>query len=271
MKLACLDLVRNWQFQFAIALPVSVFQALVIFSLLHFPATGIAFVAPGPGMGLVATVIVLFQCICWCLIAVSWHRLVLLRGQWSLANPFDSFTYLPRYILVAASIAAAALLATLPLFALLILYLITAHNLDPQHLIRVSGFFWNEVVIVASFVALRLSLMLPASAIGKEMDWPTAWRGARYFSTPCFILALAATVLNYNLTTRTQAPHAMEALTMRVTWSGLMECLTESLVIWPFGMMAIAIVTAIFRRVFGRVTPGPASLRPRLPAVRSRA
>lgn len=132
-------------------------------------------------------------------IAVTWHRFVLLNERLSGLMPLQPIGRLWSYIWRVIILILVMLLIFIPLF-FVIAALISA-------IMMATGSFLLASIIsslfmgLISYISLRLSLVLPANALGKNILISESWAATRKVAGPLFItvfiLVFANSVMSY--------------------------------------------------------------------------
>ena len=220
------QLMSNWQ----MAVRLSWFWSLA-FGLPYIGSLGfILAVSDGPnppqpltvawaGMMILLLLAMVFGVAAYCIIAIGWHRFILreevpdrfyvLRPEWSPV----------RYFRNSMTICILIGLITMPIMAVALLFLLSqltppvaALNLAPIAL----GVMWTIMFVVGSlntWIALRVGMILPASALNETMTIPESYRltgplaGQLLVTSVCIVsLLIVPLIMGHSL--QTFASHA---------------------------------------------------------------
>ncbi len=128
----------------------------------------------------------------YALMAILWHRHVLLNGAEEHANLSPSAAVLGGYIWRAFILALVQILIALPIALVMILFLSLGGGIIPGFSM-VIGVLAGVLFI---WFALRLSVILPAAALGKSLRISESWQVTAPIADTLWGLALLLAVLN---------------------------------------------------------------------------
>jgi hypothetical protein len=163
-------------------------------------------------------------------IAVAWHRHVLLdRDQAGWVPEFDGeaiWGYLWRSLAIGALVALTVLVVTIPLGTL--------------GVVLIPGIGQPLVAALALFVAMvafyRLALVLPARAVGRELDFGEALRVTSGHSATAVVLALLTVALSFAL----QIPVLIEGP------RGVVTIVYQAVTGWIGLLVGVSTLTALY-------------------------
>ena len=226
----------------SVALRLSVFPFLVLgaafYLLTIFPMEGLAQAddissATGPFLfGILALIATYLIVLVW--VAVGWHRYVLQSVEPHLAWPVWKRDRIWAY--------AGAFLRIIPLsilfcFVALLIFIIPAALFNGGNVSTNDGTLLGFLLgVVISYITMRLSLVLPAAAIGEFMRAPDSWSITKEYSKPIFVAALCVGVL-------TAIPNLLLLTPLAPIVGGVVYFLVAQ---WFLFMLGISIMTALY-------------------------
>lgn len=182
----------------------------------------------GTFFGVLAVILIAWALLAW--IAVRWHRYVLLEEGSGWIPPWSVGLvgrYMLRTLLIGLIVAAGAMVATLIL-------LLIAGTVDAWRFLAPLA-----VQLVAAWVGLRLSISLPAVALGERMTLGEAW--ARTRSAAGAVAVLTGLLFALSL--------GMNALVSLATLTGQSAVLATILSLpldWALALLSVAVLTTLY-------------------------
>lgn len=142
----------------------------------------------GPVAALALMVLIALFCGVW--LAVAWHRFVLLneatKGPVPALNLDRMAAYLARSLLLGLILLAAEFIGAIPVLLISGMFDVIARPLAA--LVALLGSI--ALILLVAALLLRLSVMLPAAAIGADSSFRTAWEKTRGRERDLLVLAL---------------------------------------------------------------------------------
>lgn len=226
----------------SVALRLSFFPflalAAAVYSLAVFEAEALPetdYVSPVSGavvIGILALIVLYLIVLVW--VAVGWHRYVLQNIEPHLAWPVWNSERMWAY--------AGAFLRVIPItilycFIALLFFLIPAAIFNGGSVSTDDGTFLGFLLgVVVSYISMRLSLVLPAAAVGEFMRVPESWSKTKELSKPIFVAALCVGVLT-----------AIPNLLLHTPAAPIIGSFVYFLVAqWFLLMLGISIMTALY-------------------------
>lgn len=169
----------------------------------------------------------------YALMAILWHRHVLLNGEDGGVRPGASlvFSYLWRAIVVGCVQLLAAIPVTLVIGILGAAFLQTGAGGTVTSLLTLAG----SVIFI--WIALRLSVVLPAAALGRRMAVRESWNATQPVSGPLWGLAALLTGLNMLV--------SLVALAV-VPTEGLLALTLGTVIFIAEGLIFISVLTTLY-------------------------
>lgn len=227
----------------AVALRISFLPFLGLGAATYFVAVFLVQAAPpgteGAGATSVSVILALLTLyvIVYVWVAVGWHRYVLLSIEPGPAWPLWSGAKIWAYVV--------AVLRLIPLSLLLgliagIIFSIPAAIFNNGSVSTNDGTVLGFLLgVTISYIAMRLSLVLPAAAIGEFMRVPDAWAKTKSFSKPIFVAALCVGVL-------TAIPNLLLLTPLAPILGSVMYSLVAQ---WFILMLGISMLTALYGHI----------------------
>lgn len=239
---AVLMLIDNLGPAFRISLiPFGAFVALIylVAFMVGAPMDGSAAAGdvPGPLAGLAALGFVVAGITLFCLVAVAWHRYVLVEeypGPWGPAwHGPEMWLYFKAGLRVFLGVMLVALVLAFGIGLITSVLGVTGFDLGDN---AVTSLIFNTFL---SYVSIRVSLVLPAAALGERMSIWTSWAVSRPFAWAVLVAMVLVNLLVSipALLVGTQIGEALAMLSYFV-FSG-----------WLQIMLSISLLTALYGHI----------------------
>lgn len=196
----------------------------------------------GAGWGFTLFVGTLLAMLLWLFVlswvAVAWHRYILLEEQPGLLPPLRSdlvWPYLGRTVLLALLLILLAIPVSIVAGFLL-------YGAGPENLVAV--FVVQTVLsLLLGWVAMRLSLVLPARALDRPLRFGESWAATAPVSGAIFVVVLVLAVIN-----------AVLALLFGAMGDNLVTVLLSLAVQWFTAMLGLSVLTTLYGALIERRT-----------------
>ncbi len=217
-----------------VSLVVLTYVLLLVLAELAIETNGLE-QSPMAWVGIIALLSSYLIVLVW--VAVGWHRYILEGVEPSLAWPDWKSDRMWAY--------SGAFLRIIPLslllcFAALLVFLIPAAVFNGGDVSTNDGSFLGFLLgVVVSYIWMRLSLVLPAAALGLYMRVPDSWSATKEYSKPIFAAALCVGIL-------AAIPNLLLLTPLGPIIDGLVYFLVAQ---WFLLMLGITMMTALYGHI----------------------
>lgn len=199
--------------------------------------------APGLPVAAIASLIVMVATLCW--VAVGWHRYALLNEQPGAVLPRLNGPHLGAYLLAGVKLILVALAILVPL--VLVLGVVAAALIGTGAL---ATLVITAVVALVGVLFLRISLILPAAALGRPMTIAEAFAATAGLFWPLVVVSFCLGLV--------------QTLSEAMTGGGALWAVIYIALSWLNMALGISVMTTIYGlRVEGRTLDrGPPEAAP---------
>lgn len=177
------------------------------------------------------------------IIAVAWHRFVLLNERPSGYIPAQPFYRLKKYVWRLIMLVLALMLIIIPIYFVIaaIVGVVVVGTGSAVIFTVLAG----AIIVLLSYISMRFSLVLPANALGKDIGIWESWAATKKIAGPLFMTVFIIVVVNFALV------YVSEIIPVLA-----ISLIANIIVQWITMMLSIGILTTLYGHcVEGRDLP----------------